>query len=709
MKRRDKFDYVLVETTGLADPGPVAQTFFMDDEIHEEFSLDGIVTLVDAAHIEQQLGRSDESTEQVAFADVLVLNKTDLVEGEELDRLEARAPGDEPNGASPAHRAGECSRRHRTQPRCLRPGSGAWSVAPLSLSQSTRSNGLESIRSIAVVTNSASRMGLTPRCRWSSYPTRTRMMLPCAEGAEWCVRQYAELARPIRPGEEIPVGEHVNLQLDSVGRKSFFFEVNEPARIGLYTQHTAEEFDLRLTSTGGAMVEPEVERTWVAQHEHDDEVGSIAIERDGDVDPAKLNTWLSTLLRERGVDIFRMKGFISLAGESRRFVFQGVHMLFDGQPDREWGDAPRPQSARFHRAKPRREEHARGVRGLFDLNVEVRKGVLRRGWSGSVGDYAIAGGWASRGEALAVGDAAGVVYVFDGKSGATNWAQQSVHEGGVLAMAVHPNGTEFATAGQDGRVLVWPVAEGHLRQAIEVDNAWVGHVSWSPDGQWLAVACSRQVRVYDANGAEIWRAADYPSTVSAIAWSSTEELATACYGRVAFRDGASGELRQQLEWKGSLVSMVLSPDGDIVACGSQDRSVHFWRRSSGQDSMMSGYAGKPSALAFDDTGTLLATGGGEAVTVWSFEGSGPEGTRPGVLELHVESITTLAFARRAMRLASGGRDGAVVVWSLERDGDGGPIGAAVVTGTVAGVYWRPDGRALAALDAQGGVTVWRVG
>ena len=61
MKRRDKFDYVLVETTGLADPGPVAQTFFMDDEIREEFALDGIVTLVDAAHIEQQLGRSDES------------------------------------------------------------------------------------------------------------------------------------------------------------------------------------------------------------------------------------------------------------------------------------------------------------------------------------------------------------------------------------------------------------------------------------------------------------------------------------------------------------------------------------------------------------------------------------------------------------------------------------------------------------------------
>ena len=123
--------------------------------------------------------------------------------------------------------------------------------------------------------------------------------------------------------------------------------------------------------------------------------------------------------------------------------------------------------------------------------------------------------------------------------------------------------------------------------------------------------------------------------------------------------------------------------------------------------MMSGYPGKPSALAFDDAGILLATGGGDSVTVWSFQGGGPEGTRPGVLELHVEPVTTLAFARGALRLASGGRDGTVVVWSLRRDGEGGPVGAAMVAGVVAELYWRPDGRALAALDAQGGVTVWR--
>ena len=341
-------------------------------------------------------------------------------------------------------------------------------------------------------------------------------------------------------------------------------------------------------------------------------------------------------------------------------------------------------------------------------NDDGPRGVLRRGWSAAVGDYAIAGGWSLRGEALMVGDAAGGVYAFDGKSGATIWERRGVHEGGVLAVAIHPSGTAFATTGQDGRVLIWGVAEGQVKQAIDIGGGWVENVAWSPDGQWLAASCSRQVRAYGADGGEVWRSDDHPSTVSAIAWSSAGELATACYCRVSFFDVSAGRLRQKLEWQGSLVSMVLSPDGDTVACGSQDNSVHFWRRSTEEDSMMSGYPAKPSALAFDDTATLLATGGGNEVTVWSFQGSGPEGTRPGVLKRHAQPVTTLAFARRGMRLASAARDGAVVVWSLQRDGKGRPIGAAVLAGIGAKLYWRPDDRALAALDARGGVTVWRI-
>jgi len=346
---------------------------------------------------------------------------------------------------------------------------------------------------------------------------------------------------------------------------------------------------------------------------------------------------------------------------------------------------------------------------MFGLKSGRSTGVLGQGWSSEVGDYAIAGGWSLRGQALVVGDTEGGIYAFEGDTGAVAWSQPGVHEGGVLAMAIHPSGSTFATAGQDGRVLIWSAAEGKVRRAIDVGNGWVENVAWSPDGQRLAVSCSRHVFAYDVDGDELWRSDDHPSTVSAIAWSGAGELATACYGRAAFFDASTGELRQNLEWQGSLVSMVLSPDGGIVACGSQDNSVHFWRRSTGEDSEMFGYPTKPSALAFDDTGTLLATGGGEAVTVWSFRRKGPEGTRPGTLSFHVQPVTTLAFAPGSMHLASGGRDGAVAVWSLRRNGRGRRIGSESLEDSVAELYWHPDGSALASLDALGGVTVWPIG
>src|SRR3984957_10549231 len=88
MKRASNFDGILVETTGLADPGPVAQTFFADEEIAAKAKLDSIVTVVDAKHLPLRLKDSKEAEEQIAFADVVILNKTDLVSPDELTRIE---------------------------------------------------------------------------------------------------------------------------------------------------------------------------------------------------------------------------------------------------------------------------------------------------------------------------------------------------------------------------------------------------------------------------------------------------------------------------------------------------------------------------------------------------------------------------------------------------------------------------------------------
>ena len=341
MKRRDKFDYVVVETTGLADPGPVAQTFFMDDEISSEFSLDGIITLVDTFHINQQLGRSDESTEQIAFADVIVLNKTDLVKETELDKLEARL-----------RKMNKMAKFIRSEMANI-PINSVLDKSAFNLDQALirRPTFLEPEYPFEWTGIYPTKSGKY-KIIMSEGPDPSMSLvielgqntddLDLRNGAERCVRLYAEDAETIEPGELIPKGKHVNLNLESSGQKEFNIEIEKDTKIGLFAQHTAEEFNMKLIEVDNNDEVPvEIERTWVAQHEHDDEVGSFSIERDGDLDEEKLQAWISKLLREKGVDIFRMKGFLSIAGESNRFVFQGVHMIFSGKPDRPWGSLPR--------------------------------------------------------------------------------------------------------------------------------------------------------------------------------------------------------------------------------------------------------------------------------------------------------------------------------------------------------------------------------
>ena len=224
-------------------------------------------------------------------------------------------------------------------------------------------------------------------------------------------------------------------------------------------------------------------------------------------------------------------------------------------------------------------------------------------------------------------------------------------------------------------------------------------------GGWLPAARGRSACL-QSRAVKFGVQANIQALPAPMAWTPKRELATACYGRVSFFSGTNGKRRHKFEWQGSLVSMVLSPDGDVVACGSQDNTVHFWRRSTGRDSRMPGYSAKPSALAFNGRGTFLATGGSETITVWDFR-RGPEGTEPRTLRLHGQPVTTLAFARSGKRLASASRDGSVVVWSIKKDGNGEPVGAAFLEDVGSALYWRPDGRSVATLDASGVVTVWR--
>ena len=209
------FDGVLIETTGLADPAPVAQTFFVDDRVSQRYKLDGIVTVVDAKHVvrhieeEKPEGVENEAVEQLAFADRIMLNKIDLVSEDELSDVESK---------------------------------------------------------IKVINGSA-----------PIYHTENSL---------------------IEPKELINIGA----------------------------------FDLDRTLE----MDPEFLDT-EAEHEHDQRVTSTSVRFVGELNVNKLQAWISKLLRTEAQDLFRYKGVLAVKGMDQKYVFQGVHMLFNGAYTEEIG------------------------------------------------------------------------------------------------------------------------------------------------------------------------------------------------------------------------------------------------------------------------------------------------------------------------------------------------------------------------------------
>ena len=233
MKRKGKFDAIIVETTGLADPAPVAQTFFVDQDVGDATKLDAVITVTDAKWLKDRLKDAPEAKNQIAFADVIVLNKVDLVTAEELASVEA------------------------------------------------------AIRAI----NPYAKLHKTTRC---------------------------------------------DVAIDQLLDRNAF------------------DLDRILD------IEPDFLESG-HHHHHSDEVRSMSFTIPGDVDPEKFMPWINDVSQAQGPQILRSKGILAFKDEPRRFVFQGVHMILDGDLQRDW-----------------KADEARSTRRVFigrDLNEnELRKG-----------------------------------------------------------------------------------------------------------------------------------------------------------------------------------------------------------------------------------------------------------------------------------------------------------------------------------------------
>ena len=119
-------------------------------------------------------------------------------------------------------------------------------------------------------------------------------------------------------------------------------------------------------------------------------------------------------------------------------------------------------------------------------------------------------------------------------------------------------------------------------------------------------------------------------------------------------------------------------------------------------------SGQTHNLAFDSHGLLLATGGREVVTIWNFADGGPEGTRPTELDMHSLPITCLSFSPTQPLLASGARDGSVMVWSVDESGEGIPRAGILLAERITSIAWSPNGNMLSATSGAGQITTWQL-
>lgn len=284
------------------------------------------------------------------------------------------------------------------------------------------------------------------------------------------------------------------------------------------------------------------------------------------------------------------------------------------------------------------------------------------------------------------------------------------HDFGVLSASWSPGGAVVAVGGHDGLVRLYGRA-GDARATVST-GGWVSALAWSPDGRMLAIGAGRSLTLTGADGDVARRFDEVPSTVTDVAWSPNgKRVGVTSYGGITWYDPMAptrGEVRRH-EWRGSLLTLALSPTGRWACAGSQDATIHLWKLWSGGDLSMSGYPAKLEHLAFRADGRWMASACLGEITVWDFAKS-PAGTAPASGEVHRRHISALAWQPDGDVLASAGADGRVVLWpSPRRAGQTlQPLAVTSEGAAIGAMAWDQRGSALTIGRSDGAVELRRV-
>lgn len=325
-------------------------------------------------------------------------------------------------------------------------------------------------------------------------------------------------------------------------------------------------------------------------------------------------------------------------------------------------------------------------------------------------DWPRSSGWSADGSHFAVATAGGRISLLALAAGAAP-QQWQAHAGPVQCLRWHPQAKLLSSAGEDGRVRHWQLAATPSLQADhKVADTWIEDMAWRPDGRWLAVAAGHEAFILAADGSCANTLEFAASTIAALAWNPRGTvLALAGYGGVQLCSGVTGRpQRSTLPWHGSLLGCCWSPDGKVLAACRQDNALHFWRVSSRRDAQMSGYPGKPRALAFTPDARHLVTGGSKSLIVWDFTDGGPEGRPPHELDYHRAQVSSVAIDPLDGYLAAGSKDGVISLWDSTTATH--PFWHFALEAAPVALHWsRYDGRRLLAVCTEAGeVGIWDI-